>query len=266
MAEQSKAKSRPSDGRSADAYINAVNAVIDMAGMAVPLLAPGGKAALVAGAVVKAAPVARIAAEQLPKVAPAVAPAAKKAVDAMADRAPAAVGEGAEKVAAVAKGAAEAAGGAIGGVRDSVRGAINVREQEKARKLARKTLLDGAGIRMSAEKFMENWETQERLAGAKAGEGYLAYPGCYVAITCNGAVKKDDYSKYRELFVGKSENMGASIHDDFVGRGNPDVYADVKYKQHVYVLLYPCAAESLDELELSLVTALDADESYNGVR
>lgn len=39
-----------------------------------------------------------------------------------------------------------------------------------------------------------------------------------------------------------------SIHDDFIGKGNPDVYADVKYKQHVYVLLYPCQEDRLDQL------------------
>lgn len=84
-----------------------------------------------------------------------------------------------------------------------------------------------------------------------------------MVITCNGAVHRDDYSKYRELYVGKSENMGASIHADFSGLDNADVHADVKYKQHVYVLLYPCEKDKLDELETSLITALDADESYS---
>ena len=44
------------------------------------------------------------------------------------------------------------------------------------------------------------------------------------------------------------------------------MYADVKYKQHVYVLLYPCEPEKLDVLEASLITALDADTSYNAPR
>lgn len=39
--------------------------------------------------------------------------------------------------------------------------------------------------------------------------------------------------------------------------------ADVKYKQHMYILVYPCAPDKLDELEASLITALDADQSYN---
>lgn len=100
----------------------------------------------------------------------------------------------------------------------------------------------------------------------QAGEGYLAYSCCYVVITCDSAVHGDDYSKYRELYVGKSERMGASIRADFIDLGNADVYADVKYKQRVYALLYLCEKNKLDELVTSLITALDAGESYNRER
>lgn len=263
MPARDKMAGRSSDERSADVYIDAVNAVIRLAEMAAPRLKNrGGRIAVVAGAVEGAAPYMRAAAEQLPKVAPVIAPAAKKAANVVADKVPEAVGEGAGKVAGAAKGAAGALGGAVDAARGAAKDATEARAQEKARKLARKTLLDGAGIRMSSEKFLENWDIQSKAPGSH--EGYLAYSGCYVIITCDGAVRKDDYSKYRELYVGKSENMGAGIHDDFVGRGNPDVYADVKYKQHVYVLLYPCEKDRLDELEASLITALDADDSYNG--
>lgn len=272
MPDNARAQIASVEERSAEKYVDAVNAVIGLANMAVPLLVPGGKAAAVAGAVAKAAPIAQAAAAQLPKVAPVVAPIAKKAADAAAERVPEAVDAGARRVGAAAKGTASRVGGALGGASNAVRNAADARAQERARKLARKTLLDGAGIRMSAEKFMENWAMQASLGGAagtaSAGVtgGYLAYSGCYVIITCDGAVHKDDYSRYRELYVGKAENMDASIRADFVGLGNPDVYADVKYKQHVYVLLYPCERENLDALEASLVTALDADASYNRAR
>ena len=60
--------------------------------------------------------------------------------------------------------------------------------------------------------------------------------------------------------------MGKAIHGDLTGLGNVDVYADVKYKQHVYILLYPCPMDKIDELEASLIAALDADVSYNKPR
>ncbi len=118
---------------------------------------------------------------------------------------------------------------------------------------------------MPVSQFLENWETQRRL-DQRTGDGYLAYSGCYALATYATSVKKDDYGSFRDIYIGKSCNMGASIHDDIVGRGNVDVYADVKYKQHVYVLLYPCSEDKLDDLEHSLIVALDADTSYNALR
>lgn len=69
------------------------------------------KYAEAAGVVMKAAPFAQAAAEQLPKIAPVVAPAAKKVADAAAEKLPAAVDDGVGKVAGAVKGAAGAAGG-----------------------------------------------------------------------------------------------------------------------------------------------------------
>lgn len=68
------------------------------------------------------------------------------------------------------------------------------------------------------------------------------------------------------MYAGKSDNIGASIYSDLTGGGNVDIYADVKYKQHVYVLLYPCAPKKAGQLESFLIIALDADESYNCIR
>lgn len=262
MQERNGAAGNPSDTRSADIYIDAVNSAIAFAEMAIPpLKMRGGKIAVAAGTVETAVPYIRAATVQLPKIAPAVAPIATKVVNAAADKVPEAVGESANRVADAAKGAAGALSGAVSAAQNTTQSAMEARAQKKARELARKTLLDGAGIRLSADKFLENWDIQAEAPGDH--EGYLPYPGCYVVITCDGPVRKDDYSRYRELYVGKSEHMGAAIHDDFTGRGNPDVYADVKYKQHVYVLLYPCEKDRIDGLEASLITALDADGSYN---
>ena len=58
----------------------------------------------------------------------------------------------------------------------------------------------------------------------------MGFSGCYVIATYAHAVKKGDFSKFRDLYVGKSENVGDSIFKDLTGRGNVDVYADVKYK------------------------------------
>ena len=257
--------------RSAQSYVDALNAVIGIVGMAVPLIVPGGKAAKGVGV---AAPIAAEAARAIPKVAPAVAPAAKKVAEGAA-KTPHIIGEGAGRVAGHVLRGAGAVGGALGSAKDKLAGAKDARAQKRARELARRTLLDGAGVRMSATAFLESWSNQAKLGasklgadklGAALGRGYLDYPGCYVILTCPTAVKKDDYSHYRDLYVGAAPRMGEGIYRDFIGLGNPDVYADVKYKQHVYVLLFPCMPDDVDDLRASLITALDADESYNRPR
>lgn len=58
----------------------------------------------------------------------------------------------------------------------------------------------------------------------------MAFCGCYVIATYAHTVKKGDFSKFRDLYVGKSEGVGASIHNNLTGRGDVDVYADAKYK------------------------------------
>lgn len=251
----------PASRRSAEDYVNAANAVIDIAEIAVQFIPGGGAAAAVASKAVKYAPIARKVIEKLPDV----APIAKRAAEVVQEKAPDAVGAKAGKASDVMKGVAAAAGERGQAAADAIKKSFDARAQEKARREARRALLDGAGIRMSVEQFKDNWTTQEKI-GAQATEGYLSYCGCYAIVTYSHAVKKDDYSLFRDIYIGKSTNMGLSIHADITGGGNPDVYADVKYKQHVYVLLYPCAPNKLDVLASSLIAALDADSSYNMAR
>ena len=203
------------------------------------------------------------------------------------------------KAAGVAGAAAGAAGSVAHGAAAKVKDAAAPRDEEKSRREARRVLLEGAGVRLTPEKFFENWNQHAFVAqsgssaagGALAASsmqaqgavsaqsiaqpqaiapasaaGYLAYPGCYVVLTFGKGVKQDDYGKFRDVFVGASSNMGAAIRADFVGLGDPDVYADVKYKQDVRVLVFPCAEENLERLRQSLIVALDADMSYNRVR
>lgn len=244
----------PSTSRSANEYIAAANAAIDILEKAVYLLPDRNPAVKVVKRVLPAA-------KQIAGKLPYVAPLAQKAIETFRDKAPNAVSVGVDKVANVMQGAAGAIGERAQAAGDVIKNAFDAKAQEKARREARRVLLDGAGIRMSAQQFLDNWKTQEKL-GAQAGN-YFDYCGCYAIATYGSAIRKDDYNAFRDIFIGASPNMGKSIRADFIGGGNPDVYADVKYKQHVYVLLYPCPEERLEELRISLITALDADSSYN---
>lgn len=243
--------------KSAVDIATAANVAIEIAMIAVDFI-PGGKAVKLVSGVKKYAPVAKRMVGKLPDV----APIAKQAADALQDKAPDAIAVGADKVKGAMKSAADAAADRGRAVGDSVKESVEAREREKARKAARRALLDGAGNQMPVVQFLQNWEIQNGAA-VQPGDGYMGFSGCYVIATYAHPVKKGDFSKFRDLYVGKSENVGDSIFKDLTGRGNVDVYADVKYKQCVYILVYPCLPEKIDELEASLVTALDADRSYN---
>ena len=248
--------------RSAQDYADAMNAVLDIAEIAVGFIPGVGAAAKAAQVAPKAIRFARGAAAAIPAVAPVVGPAAKK----VADHAPEAVGQridtAATAVGGLFKGVAGAVGGAVDAAGSAVKGALDEKAQEEARRAARKAILDGAGVRMSVATFRDNWDMNANVAPVSAGS-YLNYCGCYVLAVYGSTVKKDDYGTFRDIYVGASTDMGKSIHDDISGKGNIDIYADVKYKQHVYMMLYPCAEDKLEALKDSLVTALDADKSYN---
>lgn len=194
----------------------------------------------------------------------AVAPKVAEVAPAVMEAAPG-VAEGAENVArgAAAKfGAAggfvkKKASGAVGSVKDKFADRGENRAKVKAAKEAKAAALAGAGISLPAEKFLQ------KCAAVEDVKTYLPYSGCYVVLTTAKKVKEADYGKYRSAYVGSSDNLGAAVYADMIGLGNPDVYADVKFKQPVYVLFYPCPESDMEGLKKSLVIALDADTSYN---
>ena len=239
----------------------AANAAIEIALLAVEFLPGGPVASKVARGVKKFAPAAKVVAQKLPDMAPVVVQMAEKAHDKM----PTAASAGAGKVKGAVKDASDQLGEKGRALGARARDAFEEREREKMLKAARKALLDGAGNKLTVGQFLQNWELQVSPVGM-IGDGYMAFSGCYAIATYASVVKKGDFSNFKGIYIGKSENMGKAIYSDLIGLGNVDVYADVKYKQHVYILLYPCSLNKLDELEASLITALDADLSYNKAR
>ena len=155
--------------RSAEDYVNAANAVIDIAEIAVSFIPGGSAAATVATKALKYAPKARLIINHLPDVAPVAGQVASK----IQEKAPDALGGHAVKLFGAAKDAAAAVGEKGQAAGDAIKKSFDVRAQEKARREARRALLDGAGIRMSVSQFLENWDTQEKLD--QANGGYLAY-------------------------------------------------------------------------------------------
>ncbi|MDO5709595.1 MAG: hypothetical protein Q4G41_05705, partial [Coriobacteriales bacterium] len=57
--------------------------------------------------------------------------------------------------------------------------------------------------------------------------------------------------------------VGEGIARTILPTGNSDVYADLKYKQNVWVYVFSCVPDKLDEKYEALVQLLEARESYN---
>ncbi|MFR0869788.1 MAG: hypothetical protein ACLSGS_12650, partial [Adlercreutzia sp.] len=90
---------------------------------------------------------------------------------------------------------------------------------------------------------------------------FVSFPGCYVAITYGEKFSGKHIAEYREARVFYSDNMGRSIIDDIEGRGDADIYADVKYGQGVRFYLFPCDEENSAKLLESLSQVLVEDDS-----
>lgn len=241
--------------KTAEDYQAAVEAVIDVADLVISFV-PGASQAKAVAKVLTHAKAVKKAAPQIGRAAQMAQPALAK----MADAAP----DAAQKAGAAIGDAAASAAGAVGAVAkrafDPIGDALDARKEAQAQAEARRVLLEGAGVRMSVERFRENKVSHEF---ASTGEGYLGYPGCYAFAVYDHAPKEKGFGRYRAIYIGKSDDIGRSIADDLAGRGNVDVYADAKYEQDALLFLFPCQEENLERLHQSLIVALDADESYN---
>lgn len=113
---------------------------------------------------------------------------------------------------------------------------------------------------ISYKRFENEWLTSRKY---KTGLKYQDKPGCYVILFFKEPVINEDYSKYENVYVGQSINMYQRVHQHFNGKGNGDVYADIKYGKQVYVKFIPCDRTKMNKTEKELISAFRATNSYN---
>lgn len=130
----------------------------------------------------------------------------------------------------------------------------------KERKM-KKVIRDSSFI--SSDDFLENWIIQDEKSGTPSGWKYKKFPGCYVILIFDEPPKGEDYTLYDDIYIGQSVNVTNRVHGHFTGKGNGDVYADLKYGRFAFVQMIPCERDDLNELERALIDAFDATESYN---
>lgn len=114
--------------------------------------------------------------------------------------------------------------------------------------------------------FEKNWISVKSGNKGVAGYKYNDRPGCYVILIFNLPVVDGNFTGYNNIYIGQSVNVCKRIHSHFNGKGNGDVYADVKYGKSVYVQIVPCDKTQLNRVEKELIQAFNATRSYNKTR
>jgi len=135
------------------------------------------------------------------------------------------------------------------------------KETKEAAETARKALITASIAQMDAKVFKKAFEDNIPEDGDLLN-AYYKISGCYAIATYKSA-KEKDLSKYKDIFVSGSPNIGFDVYHHLRGLGNPDVYADIKFEEHMKILIFPCDTEQLSEKIISCIDILHSAESYN---
>lgn len=135
-----------------------------------------------------------------------------------------------------------------------VRRAAAKEEKELAKQLkrARQMVLEGASRKTSFKEFAK--ERREGIQMPALAAGLYSGPGCFVVATYPGFDFDRDLAGYLYAHVGSGEALGDAIELACSRDGDPDLYADVKYKQNVRVFVYPCMGAAMEEKHSALLT------------
>lgn len=118
-----------------------------------------------------------------------------------------------------------------------------------------------SGSFMTASEFNNSWVKKGFTGnyGSKYGDG----PGCYIILMFSRPVVNGDYSQYEHGYIGQSVNACSRVRNHLTGKGNGDVYADLRNGKCVYVKVISCDVAELNDLEIKLIGAFDWKRLYN---
>ena len=131
-----------------------------------------------------------------------------------------------------------------------------VSEAVKREKLIERTVTSAVALRKASELLADN---------AAKELDFAAKPGCFAIFTYDPDVENEDFSAYRDAYVGASASMLAGAQKQLKGEGNLYIHADMVYEQPVYVAFYPCEEYELYAYKEQLIDSLGAGESYNKI-
>ena len=135
----------------------------------------------------------------------------------------------------------------------------------KKNEAIRGQIYDGSFIPYT--EFEKDWiavggRGRKEMSGYKYEDG----AGCYVILIFDHPVEDGNWTGYENVYIGQSVNVCQRVHNHFNGKGNGDVYADIRNGKYVYVQFKRCEKAEMNNLEKSLIQAFDATDSYNKTR
>lgn len=157
--------------------------------------------------------------------------------------------------------AADGVGAAAGALGDAAKALQDSRAAAETRKkinAARQSIFDGASTVMSLNEFI----CQQGKAADAVFNGF-DMPGCYLIATYRKHDHDKNYSDYLGIYVGSSERMSDDIVSKPTRTGDPDVYADYKYRQNTLLFVYPCELKDVAERRDLLLRSFDGSRLYN---
>ena len=115
---------------------------------------------------------------------------------------------------------------------------------------------------VSAKKVKNDWI---KNPNSSYGLKYCDFPGCYIFLIFKKEPEQVTFlsNDYSAVYVGQSVGVNQRVHNHICGRGNGDVYADIRNGLYVYVATIECKKDDLNTVEKDLIKRFDALSSYN---
>lgn len=144
-------------------------------------------------------------------------------------------------------------------VKERLSDAKNEKELRKALKEVRQKILENADSTMTITDLAKAQKKSKKTGIEPIDDK----PGCFVLATYKKMDFDKDLTDYIGIFIGCADNVAEGLSLAISRDGNPDVYADVKYKQNVHAYIFYFEPDQLEESYENLIQAFAGEKSYN---
>lgn len=158
----------------------------------------------------------------------------------------------------------------LGGIKGEISGGIqqfkDVRAAKKVLDEARNEVLNGADLTFSLIDYAKGVQREgrdNRLLDIFDVTQIDDKCGAFVIATYKRLDLDKDLADYNGVYVGMGEDIREEIDFVISRKGDPDVYADVKYFQNVRFYLFECEAGELQARYDGLMKAFYDERLYN---